>query len=139
MALGDTVVPKGTEYILDIWNMHRIQNNWKFDAAKFNPENFFPENYVPRHPYSYVPFSAGPRNCIGNNINTVQTINTLTFLAFQTAGIKYGNIALKLLIIYVIRNYRLSTHVKLEDIKFRMNVTLYLTNQNMFRLHPRNA
>lgn len=67
MCLGDVTVPKGTEYIMDIWNMHRIQSNWKFDATKFNPENFFPENVVERHPYSYVPFSAGPRSCIGTD------------------------------------------------------------------------
>lgn len=65
MCLGEVTIPKGTEYIMDIWNIHRIQSNWKFDAAKFNPENFFPQNAIARHPYSYVPFSAGPRNCIG--------------------------------------------------------------------------
>lgn len=65
MCLGEVTVPKGTEYIMDIWNMHRIKANWKFDATKFNPENFFPQNAIERHPYSYVPFSAGPRNCIG--------------------------------------------------------------------------
>lgn len=63
--LDDVIIPKGTEYILDLWNMHRNCRNWKYDATKFNPENFFPENAVPRHPYSYIPFSAGPRNCIG--------------------------------------------------------------------------
>lgn len=65
MNLGEVTIPKGTEYIMDIWNMHRVQSNWKFDAQKFNPENFFPQNAVARHPYSYIPFSAGPRNCIG--------------------------------------------------------------------------
>lgn len=65
MCLGEVTIPKGTEYIMDIWNMHRIRSNWKFDATKFNPENFFPQNAIARHAYSYVPFSAGPRNCIG--------------------------------------------------------------------------
>lgn len=54
--LDDAIIPKGTEYVLDLWNMHRNPNNWKYDATKFNPENFFPENAVPRHAYSYIPF-----------------------------------------------------------------------------------
>lgn len=65
MSLGEVTIPKGTEYVMDIWNMHRMKSNWKFDATKFNPENFFPQNAVERHPYSYIPFSAGPRSCIG--------------------------------------------------------------------------
>lgn len=65
MQLGNVTIPKGTEYIMDIWNMHRIKKNWKYDPTKFNPENFFPQNAIQRHPYSYIPFSAGPRNCIG--------------------------------------------------------------------------
>lgn len=57
-------IPKGTNLQVFSYNIHRNCNVWK-DIEKFDPDRFSRANSVGRHPYSYIPFSAGPRNCIG--------------------------------------------------------------------------
>ncbi|KAH7644730.1 cytochrome p450 4v2-like [Dermatophagoides farinae] len=58
------IIPKGTTVGIFTYVLHRDPEIYP-EPEKFLPERFLPENCSGRHPFSFIPFSAGPRNCIG--------------------------------------------------------------------------
>lgn len=61
---GKYLVPKGTTALIITTLLHTNKQQFK-DPFQFDPDRFISEDASSRHPYAYIPFSAGPRNCIG--------------------------------------------------------------------------
>lgn len=64
--LESYLIPAGTTIFLNIYGVHRDPNFWP-NPEIFNPDRFLPKEIRNHHiySYSYIPFSAGSRSCLG--------------------------------------------------------------------------
>jgi cytochrome P450 len=76
--LGEYFVPTGTEIYVSPYFIQRHPDLWE-EPDRFNPDRFRPENSKHRHRLATIPFSAGPRNCIGEHFaRTEMQIHLMT-------------------------------------------------------------
>ncbi|XP_061348757.1 cytochrome P450 714C2-like [Gastrolobium bilobum] len=69
MKFGDIDVPKGVNLWTMVLTLHTNPDVWGADAYKFNPERFANGTMGACNlPHLYMPFGAGPRVCLGQNL-----------------------------------------------------------------------
>jgi len=62
--LGEHQVPPGTTVLISPWLLHHHPRYWDEPEA-FLPERFDESQSHTRPPFTYLPFSGGPRHCLG--------------------------------------------------------------------------
>ena len=61
---GGYRIPRGAYIAVTMYALHRHRDFWP-DPDRFDPDRFAANRAESRHSYCYLPFSAGPRACIG--------------------------------------------------------------------------
>jgi cytochrome P450 len=77
--VGDIAIPGGSTVIVYVYGAHHAPRYWQ------NPENFDTGRFTKvneklQTPFTYLPFGAGPRGCIGGNYAMLQILMILSVL-----------------------------------------------------------
>jgi cytochrome P450 len=78
--LGGFHLPRGWLAFVIPYVLHRLPAFWR-DPAAFDPERFLPERSADRPKFVYLPFGAGPRQCIGSQFALIEAQLTVATLA----------------------------------------------------------
>lgn len=109
-------IPQGTLIVCNITHLHHNEKYWGPHPDRFDPERFLPENSRDRPAYSYIPFCGGPRNCI---------------------GMKFANITVKIVVAQLLRRFKFTSALKMEDIRTTLHIVLEISNENPLKIERR--
>uniref|UniRef100_A0A669AX45 unspecific monooxygenase n=1 Tax=Oreochromis niloticus TaxID=8128 RepID=A0A669AX45_ORENI len=111
VEINGFVIPKGMVVMVPTWPMHRDPEIWP-EPEKFKPERFSKENKETIDPYIYMPFGAGPRNCI---------------------GMRFALVVMKLAIVEILQRYSFSV-CKETEIPFELDIQVFLQPKRPIKL-----
>ncbi|XVF31602.1 hypothetical protein REPUB_Repub17cG0005200 [Reevesia pubescens] len=78
IKLGDLFIPKGLSIWIPVLAIHHSEELWGKDVNEFNPDRFNSRPFASgRH---FIPFAAGPRNCIGQSFAMMEAKIILAML-----------------------------------------------------------
>uniref|UniRef100_A0A336KSR9 CSON013450 protein n=1 Tax=Culicoides sonorensis TaxID=179676 RepID=A0A336KSR9_CULSO len=110
LASSDLIIPSGSTVVIGTFKLHR-QSEFYENPNKFNPDNFLPENTQKRKYFAYIPFSAGPRSCVGR---------------------KYAMLKLKVLLSTILKEYYVKSSVREAD--YSLTADIILKRGDLFRI-----
>ncbi|KAI5725989.1 hypothetical protein M8J77_022477 [Diaphorina citri] len=111
----DRILPAKCTIVIATFQAHR-QSDIYPNPDVYNPDNFLLEKCANRHYYSFIPFSAGPRSCVGR---------------------KYAMLKLKVILSTILRNFTVYSPIKFEDWKVQADIILKRTDGFKIQLKPR--
>jgi cytochrome P450 len=78
-SVGDLAIPRGSTVVVFIYGAHHSPQYWE-NPERFDQERFTKVNEKLHRPFTYLPFGAGPRGCIGGNYAMLQILMILSVL-----------------------------------------------------------
>ncbi|XP_068085804.1 cytochrome P450 4C1-like isoform X1 [Anabrus simplex] len=118
IELKTCTLPAGSSCMIINYFVHRDPRYFP-DPERFDPDRFLPERSIDRHPYSYIPFGAGPRICV---------------------GFKYAEMVMPIVLATVLRKYRVLPVVPYEDLqKLEVGVFLRPETEFLIKMLPRKG
>jgi cytochrome P450 len=69
--VGDYHVPAGSDVLVCPYTLHRHPQFWE-EPDRFDPDRFDQNVDAYRPRYSFIPFGAGPRFCVGNHLGLME-------------------------------------------------------------------
>jgi cytochrome P450 len=78
--IGDYFVPAGTIIAISPYTLHRHLSFWD-NPERFDPERFTAVRAAARQRFAYIPFGAGPRQCIGNHLSMFEAQLIIAMIA----------------------------------------------------------
>ncbi|MEE6521163.1 hypothetical protein FKM82_019239, partial [Ascaphus truei] len=77
--INGLTIPGGVVTMIPAYVLHRNPELWP-EPEEFQPERFSKENRNAHDPYTFLPFGAGPRNCIGMRFALINMKVAITVL-----------------------------------------------------------
>jgi len=74
---GDVVIPRGATVVVFVYGVHHSARHWE-NPERFDPGRFTKSNEKLHTPFTWLPFGAGPRGCIGGNYAMLQILMILS-------------------------------------------------------------